>query len=272
MFLESHLQAHRFRDAETLLKDLIARATALIPSEATEVVALKLELKTLEAQVIALATEQADMERTIAEFSHRHFLALGDALSELLELRVQVRRRQAARSGAAADREAEAEAETERENWRSTRQEAIDQAPPTLNAEEQVDLKKLFREASMLCHPDRVGESDREEAAAVFIRLRDAYQRNDVDEVRRLHRRLRQGRPFSDLSESLNEADLLRRQISRLRLDADQLLSQIGMLRSSETWQTIEAIDDWDRWFESKRKRVVVECDALRERLGSKND
>jgi phosphatidylserine/phosphatidylglycerophosphate/cardiolipin synthase-like enzyme len=63
-----------------LLDDLLAQGTALIVHQDPEITTLRLELRTLEAEVVALSSEQADLEQQINAFALRQHHALGEVL------------------------------------------------------------------------------------------------------------------------------------------------------------------------------------------------
>ena len=45
------------------------------------------------------------------------------------------------------------------------------------------ELKSMFRRACNLCHPDKVPEHQKAEASEIFIKLKEAYDSNNVEEV-----------------------------------------------------------------------------------------
>ncbi|WP_295430280.1 J domain-containing protein [uncultured Thiodictyon sp.] len=115
------------------------------------------------------------------------------------------------------------------------------------------DLKRLYREASQRCHPDRVGEEDQTRAAEVFVRLQAAYRNNDLDAVRAIHCAVREGQLFVGHGMVLSDAESLRHAIVVLRHDLDHLASEIQALRASETYRTLKDLADWDAYFDEQR-------------------
>ena len=61
-----------------------------------------------------------------------------------------------------------------------------------LSQEDQNELKRLWRQASKLCHPDLVADDLKEEANAMMVQLNQAKQRGDVKAIRSLVARLQQ--------------------------------------------------------------------------------
>ena len=76
----------------------------------------------------------------------------------------------------------------------------------------------------------------------------------------------------TDPATLLTEADQLQRRIDRLRLDVERRLADIGVLRASETYQTLAAHVDWDAYFADARQRLEEECAELRRKLEEDED
>jgi len=272
--LLDQLQRRDWAAAQAHLAALLARGLALMPYEDPERAALRLELRTLEAQVVALSQEQAELERLIQEFARRQHEMLGDLLEESLRLRQQYWQRQAMRRTATDDdREAHTQAREDYADYQQSREE-VERMPeaPRLDPDQQAELKRLFREACMQCHPDRVTEPDQAQAGALFIQVRAAYQQDDLDTLRRLHRQLKSGRPFADPATVLTEGDQLRRRVAQLRLEVERLLAALKTLRAHETYRTLAGIADWDRYFVEARQRLAEDIERLRAQLEVDDD
>lgn len=262
------LQAEAWTVAGELIEALLARGMALAVYQDPIVAELRLELLTLEAQIVALSSEQAELERLIQQFAQRQHQALGAIIGEYLQLRREYWRRQALRSQRLEDQAQAEEAATEQADYQQAHEE-WEQTPKTatLDREQQQELKRLYREAVMRCHPDRVIEADQSAAQAAFVQVKQAYQQGDLATLSRLHRRLTEGRPFADPATVFTAADQLRRQLDQLRLEVERRLTDIQTLRASETYQTLAANVDWDAYFADARQRLEAECAELRRKL-----
>jgi curved DNA-binding protein CbpA len=53
----------------------------------------------------------------------------------------------------------------------------------TFTDEDKIELKKNFRKASTLCHPDKVTEEKKLEASQIFVELKEAYDQQDITKV-----------------------------------------------------------------------------------------
>ena len=136
-----------------------------------------------------------------------------------------------------------------------------------LTPEQQAELKRLFQQANMLCHPDRVSETDKQQAQAIFAQVQQARKNADLATLRRLHKNLKEGRPFDDLAEMPTEVDQLRRQVARLRLEVERYITAIHELRKTDTFQTLSALTDWDSHFAEARQQLESECEKFRAEL-----
>ena len=267
--LLDQLQQRDWAAAQASLAALLARGLALMPYEDPQLAVLRLELRTLEAQVVALSQEQAETERLIHEFARRQQEVLGDLLEESLRLRQQYWQRQAMRRTATDDdRAAHTQAREDYADYQQSRED-IERMPeaPRLNPDQQAEFKRLFREASMQCHPDRVTDADKAQAGALFIQVRAAYQQGDLETLRQLHGQLKSSRPFADPATVLTESDQLRKRVAQLRLEVERLLAGIQALRQHETYRTLAGIADWERYFAEARQRLAGEIERLRSQL-----
>ncbi len=225
---------------------------------------LQLELRTLEAQIVALSNEQTELERTIQQFARPRHQELGESLKEYLQLRRDYWQR--TDDGTSEDQAAQAE--IEHADYQKAR-EALEQMPRplALDAEQQSELKRLYCEASTYCHPGRVMEDDRAAAQALFAQARQAYQQNDLDVLRLLRRRLEEEAAFADPAAVLTEQEPLSHRIAPLRLEIEQQLAAIHSLRESKTYQMLAGLGDWDAYFVSTRQQLEEGCECLRQMI-----
>ena len=87
-----------------------------------------------------------------------------------------------------------------------------------LTDEEKIELKKNFRKATTMCHPDKVTEEQKEEAQRVFIELKKAYDEHDIAKVNQILNDLEKGKSFdsnSDISSEKEKLQLVLKQLKR---------------------------------------------------------
>src|SRR5205807_755577 len=115
---------------------------------------------------------------------HRQTIELGDLIIELLRLRKikfkddEQKFEEAAKDYDNYDKQVTAEKEKEQFD---------------LTEEQKQELKKNFRKATIMCHPDKVSDEFKDEAEKVFIDLKKAYEANDLERVSEIMENLEDG-------------------------------------------------------------------------------
>jgi len=211
-----------------------------------EIEGLKLEAKVLEAEVNQLSYEKADLEKLIYDFGARYNKELGDLIIKLLRFK----------KNKAKGTAKEAEAEKDYNDYSKEYEVSKDEKINTLSEAEQKELKQKYRMASKLCHPDVVSEEQKDLATKIFAELSNAYERNDLRKVREILENLEKGDFFVNKSDSINEKQLLKSEIEKLRLRIKELRAQVSAIKESEAFRTINSIRDWDDYFIETRQRL----------------
>ena len=132
--------------------------------------------------------------------------------------------------------------------------------------EEKQELKKKFRKATFLCHPDKVNDEFKDAAQKIFIELKAAYEAKDLKKVNELLNDLEKGF-FKSKSDTVSEKDLLKVAIEKLRRQIKILETEIVSIKGSETFQTIFNIKDWDDYFGSTKEKLEKEMVELQKEI-----
>lgn len=218
-----------------------------------EIDALKLEIKSLEAEINSLTNEKADYEKLLHEFNVRHNQELGELIIKIL----QYRREKA--KGTPQQQEAEEDYNTYHKEYEAAKDEQI----AILTDEEQKELKNKYRKASKLCHPDVVSEEQKELATKLFAELSTAYENNDLRRVKEILENLEKGHFFITKSDAINEKKLLQGEMEKLRLRIKELKEQLQAIKESDTYKTINSIDDWDEYFDNTKQKLILQLNEL---------
>ena len=232
-FLNSHHQLSKFTDPE--------------------IEGLKLEAKSLEAELNKLSNEKADIEKLIHEFGVRHNKELGELILKILRFRKQKAK------GTPEQKEAEKDYNEYSREYEITKNETITE----LTDEEQKELKRMYRKASKLCHPDVVSEEQKELADKLFAELNAAHERNDLNRVKEILENLERGDFFVNKSEAINETHLLKTEIEKLRLRIKELKKEIIIIKESEAFTTISSINDWEDYFKENKRKLAAQLKEL---------
>ncbi len=218
-----------------------------------ELEGLKLEAKVLEAEVNQLSDEKADLEKLIHDFGVRHNNELGELILKILRFR----------KSKAKGTPKEAEAEKDYNEYSKEYEISKDEKINELTEEEQKELKQKYRKASKLCHPDVVSEEQKELADKLFAELSAAYERNDLERVKEILENLEKGNFFVSKSDAINEKQLLRAEIEKLRMRIKELKQEVHSIKESEAFETITNIEDWDVYFKTTKEKLQEQAKEL---------
>ncbi|WP_201625024.1 phospholipase D-like domain-containing protein [Psychrobacter immobilis] len=247
------LHQHSFETAITLIDQFIKNYHALVIYNDIDVSALKLEIRQLEHQLNAYDNEKIELEQLRSEFHHRHTKELGSYIQRLLHLR---------KVSTEDNPEEYAEAVQDEQDYNEHIEVELEKTIYELNDDERVELKKAYRQASQICHPDRVNEEMKDIAEEMFIQLNEAYRKNDVAEVKRTLSDLKEG-IFKPRSETVSKADQLKVVIQILKHKIERVEQEIFAIKDSEDYQTISEIADWNAYFEEVKAQLIEEIDYL---------
>ncbi|AJJ54054.1 hypothetical protein BZ17_3012 [Yersinia pseudotuberculosis IP 32953] len=121
-----------------------------------------------------------------------------------------------------------------------------------LSSEQRQNLKRLWRQASRLCHPDLVADAFKEKAHQLMVQLNQARQRGDFPAIHALLKSLKQGLEPLMASDLIDDLERLRRKISDVRTQIDAILHEIDALKGEESWRLATSLPDKDKWFKEQ--------------------
>ncbi|EHM2229982.1 DnaJ family molecular chaperone [Salmonella bongori] len=159
-----------------------------------------------------------------------------------------------------ASRQAQENAEQEYHQYREQQQEAQFRyaRDQRLSADERSELKRLWRQASRLCHPDVVADELKEKAHQMMVQLNKARQNADLVTIRTLLTQLQSGLEPMMASDRLNNLEHLRNKIRQLRTQIDALLKEITQLETENAWRLASSVTDKEAYF-SEQERALTE-------------
>ncbi|MDC1213884.1 phospholipase D-like domain-containing protein [Rhodospirillales bacterium] len=246
---------------------------SLVVHEDEDIKELKIELRILEFKVVALSAEKDGLEKKIFEFQQKTNLILGELTAEYLRIKSEKKQKEADRVQAQPDKKEklQSEAKQARAEYERYHEDFAEQkrkpTPLELSDDDKKELKKVFKNATQYCHPDKVSDEQKELANERFIKLKMAYDTNDLVAVRGIYEDLVKNRPYTENSEQLSTGALLKYEINKLETTSNKLLDEIESLNASIVALGIGAISDWDEYFESQRKSLVTAIEELKMEL-----
>lgn len=178
-----------------------------------------------------------------------------DLLAEIRELEADFSRQDDSDT-----RQAQEEATHEYEEYQEQQQDAQHRfaRDQRLSTDERNELKRLWRQASRLCHPDLVADELKEKAHQMMVQLNLARQNADLAAIRALLTQLQSGLEPMMASDRLNNLDHLRQKIQQLRIQIDALLKEIAALEAENAWRLATSVRDKEAYF-SEQERALAE-------------
>jgi putative uncharacterized protein (fragment) len=272
------LQGRHYPEAVARIGAFLTAQTALVGYLDEQQTALRFELAGLEREITTQTLERDEMLEKMERFNRAFLAQCGAPLQEIFRLREAIARLELEKLRRAAEEDealyqALAEAQAARQAFEEDKQqsEAAQAAEPPaaeLDADEEARLKKAYRRASQLCHPDRVAAEFQVQAEALFKSLGQAYKRKDVAEVERILAQLQRG-VFTAASEALTDRDALQARIAELRASIDAINAEIAALAEDETWELLQGFADeaaLQEYLEEQRELLLAELAVLQER------
>ena len=249
----SFLKEKSYSKAAIAIESFINQHSGLSVYIDPEIEGLKLEAKSLEAKLNKLSDEKADLEKLIHEFGVRHNKELGELILKILKFRKNKAK------GTSKETEAEEDYKNYSEEFEISKNEKI----ADLTEEELIEIKKKYRKASKLCHPDVVSEEQKEMADKLFTELNAAYERNDLEKVKEILKNLEKGNFFVNKSDAINEKQLMKTEIEKLKMRINELQHQMQLIKESDAYKTISGIEDWDEYFASTKEKLGRQINEL---------
>jgi hypothetical protein len=251
----SNLNQNEFSKAINKIQEFISKNQKLTHWTDPEIAGLKLEIKNLENQLNAFDNEKIELEKLLSDFQHRHTQELGNIILEILRLR---------KLKFKSNKSKYEEAENDEKQYREQVDLEQERIVYELNDIEKIELKKKFRSATVLCHPDKVCDEYKEAAESIFIELKKAYDANDLKKVNEILNDLNKGDLFKSRSETVSEKELLKSAISTLRRKIKTLEYEIITIKNSKTFDTLNNIIDWDVYFINTKEKLKTELESLK--------
>lgn len=249
----SEIERNEFSKSILLIQQFINAYQQLAIWNDPEIAGIRLEIKLLESQINAFDNEKIELEKILADFQHRHTIELGSLILEVLKLRKIKYKNQSK----------EAEANEDYDNFNDEFENEIKKTRFELNDAEKAELKKNFRKATTLCHPDKVSDEQKAEAEKIFIELKNAYDEYDVEKVNQILKKLQNGTLFHSEADKVSEKEKLYSILEQLKQKVSKIEKEIIILKESEVFITISGIQNMDNYFKETKIQLENELESL---------
>lgn len=203
------------------------------PVDAAAILLLEQEIAALEAELIALETEINGFQAQIRS-------ALSAQIQRIHELTNQYKNQKQAKK--LKRLEQKKRGKNYREPVGLKTNDASFTVPILVSAEEQ-QLKRLYREAIVQVHPDKLVDADEvlnERATAITIKLNEVYKSGDLEELNRLHEHIISGKALTyrpDQPETVNDPKTMMLFLQDKKRKLEKLLLEIKTSAIYELWQ-----------------------------------
>lgn len=254
-----------FQSVIPSINSYVDQFTSLIEYESDETQGLKLELKLLEKQLLLLNCRVEEYHNIVNDFNAKYHLELGHLIEEVLILREEFYKFMYKNNKEYKHEYFEAKKDFE-EFHQEFKSQQYD-APVQIDKKEKKELKRLYKKASKLCHPDIIEESKREKAEDIFKILNAAYQKKDTKKVSEILEQLLNGESFSITSESLFDKNILRRKIDDTRGKIKSIKLELESIKQNETFILVNKLNDMDEYFKQKEKELQLEKENILEKM-----
>ncbi|WPD22388.1 MAG: hypothetical protein SD837_19640 [Candidatus Electrothrix scaldis] len=202
-------------------------------------------------KLIELEKTEAELKKIISSFSTAYDQKLGKYIEELLLLRKNWYEAESLIHPE--QRRIFEEVCDDYESYRKTYNDSLNETACDLNPKDQIVIKKLWKKACKLCHPDIVSHKQAEET---FKRLNNAYKKNDLNQVKEILSDLEGGIFSEGKNDYKNNKEYLTRKIKHIKCTIRRLKREINELKNSSIYQEIFNIKNWDDYFSIKRDQL----------------
>ncbi len=265
-----------FRAGLELINAYIVKTTSLVKADFVEINDLRFRLEILELRLKSLSDEKADMERQLIVFNRVHDDSLGNIIQEILKAkaklaRLKVKLKETGEECAQAKVEAD-EADRAYERYSQQHEELQNEdAIPELNSKEEKDLKKIYRKACNLCHPDKVSEELKGKAHDAFVELQHAYKSNNLDRVTGIFEELLEKGELETRSSSLTEIESLEAAIAEMEYSICRIITELKTLTKSDQYSLLKAagssMSEWNKYFEIQRESLEAALCSIEQEI-----
>lgn len=234
--------------------------------------------KNEKSKVEHLSKKLSDMQsklKALDEFSdeyeafYEQYLALKALLEEKEFLLNEARKKAKTSFEDAKDKPEYEEAKAESDSFEQENEEVQEEikASHNLNKEQIKELKKAYRKASKLCHPDIVADDLKEQAHEQMSRLNEAYRLKDLQQVLIILSNLESGQGFEVASDALFDVDMLTNQIALVKQQLEQLAQEMLELENDDTLKLIQEIENRNEYFDSLAEELKGELEFYQREL-----
>ena len=260
VLIHDTLRRKAYEEAILLIKDFIRYHQYFQECIEPPIDNFRREIQLLEDEIAHISNEYNETEKLLHQFSLDHTATLGELLQKILfQSKIKAEIEHKIGGG---DQETVEEAKNDYESYTKTHEAAKKQKRKKLSRQEQKELKKIYRQSSLRCHPDKVVEELHAQAEEIFIELNQAYKANDLERLREINQQLKSGHMLSK-SEGITTLKKLESSFNTLNQKLKDWQEKLANLQQMPSYKTISSIDDWEVYFEETRGVLEAQLERL---------
>jgi len=264
----SELDDFNYSKVIILIEKYLSKNSDLAPYIDKELQGLRLELIALETHLEELTLSHIECLNSINKFNSLQNRIVGSVILEILELRARISQLLKSNDDYYQEMKDQFEdAQQEYDDFQRVYQSVDRQFQFDISDENKKRLKKLYKQASRLCHPDKVSDNQKNQANKIFSELSNAYMNNDLPKVQEILEELKSGVGFSVDSYSIDDKKILQSKIKSIRKKIEEVKSEIQKVKEDKIYKVIEENDNLEDYFDKMKEKLEVERDELREKL-----
>jgi hypothetical protein len=198
------------------------------------------QIKILEQEIFSLEKELLGLEANINAFQSEIRSALATQIQRIQELTNQYKNQKQAKK--LKRLEQKKRGKNYREPVGLKTNDASFTTQNLVSTEEKQELKRLYREAIVQIHPDKLIDADEdlnERATAITVKLNEVYKSGDLEELNRLHEHIISGNALSyipDQPEKVNDLQAMMLFLQQKKQKLQKLLEEIKTSAIYELW------------------------------------
>ena len=219
-----------------------------------------IQLATLDYQITSLEIEKSVIEKQINEYLYLNQEMIDPLINKLLEKRVYLA--QLKFSSGIVDEPTKNKIEEDFKKYQKF-QDAKSQIEEifTISEEEKNTLKKKFRKFVLKIHPDRIDNKFGEIADKLFKKMRESYEKNDLNGFEKVISEIEQADlPLKGMESDDND---IKMRTTTLNFKYTELLHNLIELRKSSAYSAIKNESNIEELIKRKKKTLLQEIELI---------
>jgi hypothetical protein len=257
----------------------------IVQIEDEKIINFRKELKSLENILTVLNDEKLEYTTAYDEFNIQQNTILSNIIKEILELQNKInlsrieKLKEDIDNAVSNDEREKLEDELKKatNNYEDTKKDYDDFnneyevfkeiEQENISDDDKKDLKRLYRLACKLCHPDIVEASLQEKAVNLMQELNEAYNKKDLEAVERIFDNLNNGLSFDVASDTITDIDKLISRIDEMETIIEDIENDITLTKQDELFEIVIDSTKWDEYFKNKLLVLEKECALLKKEI-----